>query len=239
MTVYDQHKGTFEFHPGPIFHTIVLADEINRASPKTQSALLEVMEEGRVTVDGIAAPGRPAVPRDRDPEPHRAGRHLPAARGPARPVPDEDVRRLPRPGRHGRAAGQRQGPRPRGPGHAGHHLGHDRPDERPGRRRVRRPGGPHLRRRARRGVAPPAPRTTRALGRAAAWRWSACEVVGGRRRPRLRHPRRRQGARRARALPPPAARRRGAVQRGHRSRPSSPGCSTTSRRQPTGWPEQP
>jgi MoxR-like ATPase len=52
VTVYDQHKGTFEFHPGPIFHSIVLADEINRASPKTQSALLEVMEEGRVTVDG-------------------------------------------------------------------------------------------------------------------------------------------------------------------------------------------
>ncbi|WP_210439942.1 AAA family ATPase [Nocardioides xinjiangensis] len=60
VTVYDQHKGTFEFHPGPIFHTIVLADEINRASPKTQSALLEVMEEGRVTVDGVAHPvGRP------------------------------------------------------------------------------------------------------------------------------------------------------------------------------------
>jgi MoxR-like ATPase len=53
VTVYDQHKGSFEFHPGPIFHTIVLADEINRASPKTQSALLEVMEEGRVTVDGV------------------------------------------------------------------------------------------------------------------------------------------------------------------------------------------
>ena len=53
VTVYDQHKGTFEFHQGPIFHTIVLADEINRASPKTQSALLEVMEEGHVTVDGI------------------------------------------------------------------------------------------------------------------------------------------------------------------------------------------
>ena len=60
VTVYDQAKGTFEFHPGPIFHTIVLADEINRASPKTQSALLEVMEEGRVTVDGEARPvGRP------------------------------------------------------------------------------------------------------------------------------------------------------------------------------------
>jgi MoxR-like ATPase len=60
VTIYDQRKQTFEFHPGPIFHTIVLADEINRASPKTQSALLEVMEEGRVTVDGIAHPvGRP------------------------------------------------------------------------------------------------------------------------------------------------------------------------------------
>jgi MoxR-like ATPase len=60
VTVYDQAKGTFEFHPGPIFHSIVLADEINRASPKTQSALLEVMEEGRVTVDGQARPvGRP------------------------------------------------------------------------------------------------------------------------------------------------------------------------------------
>jgi MoxR-like ATPase len=52
VTIYDQSKGIFEFHPGPIFATIVLADEINRASPKTQSALLEVMEEGRITVDG-------------------------------------------------------------------------------------------------------------------------------------------------------------------------------------------
>ncbi|MCW2497078.1 MoxR family ATPase [Jatrophihabitans sp.] len=54
VTIYEQHKQTFEFHPGPIFATIVLADEINRASPKTQSALLEVMEEGQVTVDGVA-----------------------------------------------------------------------------------------------------------------------------------------------------------------------------------------
>jgi MoxR-like ATPase len=60
VTVYDQHKGSFEFHPGPIFHSIVLADEINRASPKTQSALLEVMEENRVTIDGEPHPvGRP------------------------------------------------------------------------------------------------------------------------------------------------------------------------------------
>jgi MoxR-like ATPase len=53
VTIYDQRQARFEFHPGPIFATIVLADEINRASPKTQSALLEVMEEGRVTVDGV------------------------------------------------------------------------------------------------------------------------------------------------------------------------------------------
>ncbi len=52
VTIYDQKSGEFEFHQGPIFAAIVLADEINRASPKTQSALLEVMEESRVTVDG-------------------------------------------------------------------------------------------------------------------------------------------------------------------------------------------
>ncbi|HMQ36218.1 MAG TPA: AAA family ATPase, partial [Micropruina sp.] len=60
VTVYDQHKQTFEFHKGPIFATVVLADEINRASPKTQSALLEVMEESNVTVDGVRhTVGRP------------------------------------------------------------------------------------------------------------------------------------------------------------------------------------
>ncbi|THV43221.1 MoxR family ATPase [Glycomyces buryatensis] len=52
VTIFNQASGAFEFHPGPVFANIVIADEINRASPKTQSALLEVMEEGRVTVDG-------------------------------------------------------------------------------------------------------------------------------------------------------------------------------------------
>lgn len=56
ITVYDQKTGTFEFHAGPVFANIVLADEINRASPKTQSALLEVMEEQRVTIDGVTRP---------------------------------------------------------------------------------------------------------------------------------------------------------------------------------------
>jgi MoxR-like ATPase len=60
VTVYDQRTSTFDFRRGPIFATIVLADEINRASPKTQSALLEPMEEGHVTVDGTErSVGRP------------------------------------------------------------------------------------------------------------------------------------------------------------------------------------
>jgi len=53
-TIYNQATTSFEFHPGPVFATVVLVDEVNRASPKTQSALLEVMEEGQVTIDGGA-----------------------------------------------------------------------------------------------------------------------------------------------------------------------------------------
>ncbi|QJU55582.1 MoxR family ATPase [Herbiconiux sp. KACC 21604] len=60
VTIYDQETHKFDFHKGPIFASIVLADEINRASPKTQSALLEVMEESRVSVDGVTHEvGRP------------------------------------------------------------------------------------------------------------------------------------------------------------------------------------
>ncbi|HEY0214810.1 MAG TPA: MoxR family ATPase [Cellulomonas sp.] len=62
VTIYDQNTRTFEFHKGPVFASVLLADEINRASPKTQSALLEVMEEGQVTVDRERHPvGRPFV----------------------------------------------------------------------------------------------------------------------------------------------------------------------------------
>ena len=56
VSIYDQRSGAFEFHRGPIFANIVLADEINRASPKTQAALLEVMEEAQVTADGVTHP---------------------------------------------------------------------------------------------------------------------------------------------------------------------------------------
>jgi len=60
VQVYNESTKKFDFHRGPIFANVVLADEINRASPKTQSALLEVMEEGHVTMDGEAFPVGPA-----------------------------------------------------------------------------------------------------------------------------------------------------------------------------------
>jgi MoxR-like ATPase len=56
VSVYNQKTGAFEFHPGPIFVNIMLVDEINRATPRTQSALLEAMQEQQVTVDGITYP---------------------------------------------------------------------------------------------------------------------------------------------------------------------------------------
>jgi MoxR-like ATPase len=53
VSMYEREKQVFEFHPGPLFNQLVVADEINRATPKTQSALLEAMEEQQVTVDGV------------------------------------------------------------------------------------------------------------------------------------------------------------------------------------------
>ncbi|HLU43450.1 MAG TPA: AAA family ATPase, partial [Natronosporangium sp.] len=54
--VYDTRTTAFEFRPGPVFTNLLLADEINRTPPKTQSALLEVMEERQVTVEGVPRP---------------------------------------------------------------------------------------------------------------------------------------------------------------------------------------
>ena len=56
VSVYDAGKRGFEFHPGPVFSNILLADEINRAPPRTQSALLEAMAEQQVTIDGVTRP---------------------------------------------------------------------------------------------------------------------------------------------------------------------------------------
>ncbi|BBP82187.1 hypothetical protein TUM18999_19210 [Pseudomonas tohonis] len=55
-SVFDKDTGQFVFHPGPVFAELVLADEINRATPKSQSALLEAMEEGQVTIEGATRP---------------------------------------------------------------------------------------------------------------------------------------------------------------------------------------
>lgn len=56
VSIFDKEQSQFVFHPGPIFKQMILADEINRASPKTQSALLEAMAEHQITVDGITHP---------------------------------------------------------------------------------------------------------------------------------------------------------------------------------------
>lgn len=55
-TIYERESSTFKFHPGPIFSQVVLADEVNRATPKTQSALLEAMEEHQITIEGQTHP---------------------------------------------------------------------------------------------------------------------------------------------------------------------------------------
>ncbi len=79
-------KRFFEFQKGPIFTQICLADEINRATPKTQSAMLETMQEGIRHRRRQAPPAQEAVLRAGHAEPDRAGRNVSAARGAARPV---------------------------------------------------------------------------------------------------------------------------------------------------------
>jgi MoxR-like ATPase len=86
VSIYDRgQKESFVFHPGPVFAQVLLADEINRASPKTQSALLEAMEEKQVTVEGETRPC-PALLRDRHAEPARPAGHLRPARVAAGPL---------------------------------------------------------------------------------------------------------------------------------------------------------
>jgi hypothetical protein len=69
-------RRSFRFIPGPIFTQLLMADEINRASPRTQSALLQAMQEYHVTVAGDTAHAAAPLPRAGNPEPARAGRHL-------------------------------------------------------------------------------------------------------------------------------------------------------------------
>ena len=85
-----------------MFTNILLADEINRTPPKTQSALLEAMEERQVSADGVTRPLPDAVPGRRDAEPDRVRGHLHAARGAARPLPAQARARHPRARRRAR-----------------------------------------------------------------------------------------------------------------------------------------
>ena len=168
----------FQFQPGPIFANVILADEINRATPKTQSALLEAMQEHSVTVAGTTRHARRAVLRLGHAEPHRDGRHLSAARGPARPLPVQARGGLPLAGRTARD-----------------HEPHHRARRRARTRRWPAGGDP----RARRGRAPGPGRRARAGLRAA---------PGARHAPRQRALHRRRHAASCATAPAPAARRR-------------------------------
>ena len=124
VSVFDRGKGSFQFHPGPIFAQLVLADEINRATPKTQSALLEAMEERQVTAEGAtrqlpcfrcAARLHPGTGRLHAQFAAVAGRPLAArgagaARGGARLGPARRPRPRPARGYPGRAAERRHPP---------------------------------------------------------------------------------------------------------------------------------
>ena len=94
LSIYNKTSGEFEFHPGPIFNNIVLCDEINRATPKTQSALLEAMEEKQVTIEGRTYKLPEIVQRHCHPESDGAVRHISATGITARSVHDEDQYRL-------------------------------------------------------------------------------------------------------------------------------------------------
>ena len=97
VSVYEKNEGAFRFIPGPVFCQLLLADEINRTTPKTQSALLEAMAEGQVTVEGADAKPAGAVFRGRDSEPDPVFRHVSPAGIATRPFPDAGVPGLPGP----------------------------------------------------------------------------------------------------------------------------------------------
>ena len=107
-SIFNQKTSEFEFRPGPIFAQLVLVDEINRATPRTQAALLEAMAESSVTIDGTTHQLAPPFLLDRHAEPDRPRRHLPAPRSPARPLPDQALARLPDAGRGIADAGDAQ-----------------------------------------------------------------------------------------------------------------------------------
>ncbi len=236
VTIYDQQNHKFEFHRGPVFASIMLADEINRASPKTQSALLEVMEESRVTVDGVAHDvGRPFLVIATQNPIEQAGTYkLPEAQldrfmiktsigYPYLAIAERIL------------AGCRR-PQPVRTAHARHHDRRRRRHGRPRGVRAHRPGRRPLHGAARRGHPRPPRRPASASPCAA--RSDDPDGEGLRRRAgsALRHPRRHQDARPAGLVAPSRARSGGRVLRRHGREASSSARSTTWRRRSRGPP---
>ena len=231
-SIYNQRDGDFEFRPGPIFTNLLLADEINRAPPKTQAALLEAMQERQVTIEGVThLLERPfIVLATQNPIEYEGTYPLPEAQLDRFLLRIGD--RLPEPERRvGDARAPARAPRGRGRARAG---------RRPRRRCSRCSARSRTCTCARASAATSStssprratstrvqvgasPRGTLALLKLA-------RVPRRARRPRLRHPRRREGGRRARARPPAdaAARAVGAARRAART--SSPRCSRPCRR---------
>ena len=199
--VWNRGRDIFEFRPGPVFANIVLGDEINRASPKTQSALLEAMEERQVTVDGTTYPlASPfMVIATQNPIEHEGTYPLPESQLdrflmrlsvglPEPPVRAGDPRH-PRRRRH--AVGGPSGRHRRADPVAGR-LGEGRPR---GARAEALPGRPGRRH------PPPPERRPRHVAPRHAVAPAGGPGPGRRRRAHLRHPGRHQGARRPRARP--------------------------------------
>ena len=114
--IYDERIADFRFRPGPVFTQILLADEINRAPAKTHSALLEIMQESRVTIDGVTHAIEPPFLVMATQNPIESEGTYNLARGPARPLPVEARGRLSERGRgdrHPQAAHPRHGLGPR------------------------------------------------------------------------------------------------------------------------------
>ena len=97
LNVFDQRAGEFRFQPGPTFCNILLADEINRATPRTQSSLLECMAERQVTVDGETRPLEPPFFVIATQNPVETLGTYPLPRGPAGPVPAAHLHAGPQP----------------------------------------------------------------------------------------------------------------------------------------------
>ena len=155
VSIYDERNQSFRFHPGPIFNSVVLADEINRAPPKTQSALLEAMEERQVSLDGQTR---------KLPEPFFViATQNPIEQIGAYPLPESQLDRflmaieLGLSGRGGRArtAGRRRPPRPHRRNAAARRSRHARGLAARGDRHPRRAGAARLRAGAAGGLAGP------------------------------------------------------------------------------------